>query len=322
MTAVFEQAAREHLASLNRIIDRGGVARLRKLYADAQTQLEKKLAQSVGRRASPFTTHEYRVLLAQVRQGQMQIANRLGDESERVTVETQTGVLHNITRQIKKLEAAHGASSASLPIEEVARFAGVIDKHKASLMQQNRTSMRHYGASIVRKMQDQLALGLASGASTHEAIESIAKTADAEWWRAERIVRTEQSWAAHLTIAEGIKSSREALGVELEMRWTELVSDAGHPLDDRVGADSVALHGQVTPPGGVFTMPDGARSVVIKNRFGESRVSEDMIGQSWAHPPNRPNDRSSVVPWKPGWAPGWRVIGGSRVAVKSGHSRG
>ena len=322
MTAAYEEAAREHLASLNRLIDRGGVARLRKLYADAQAQLEKKLAREVGRGSAPFTAHQYRVLLAQVRQGQMQIAGRLGEESERVTIETQTDALRGITRQIKRLELAHGATSTTLPIEEVARFAGVIDKHKASLLQQNHTSMRAYGSSLVKKMQDSLAMSLATGSSTHEAIESIAKTADVEWWRAERIVRTEQSWAAHLTIADGIKASREALGVELEMRWTELVSDEGKPLDNRVGADSVALHGQVAPPGGVFRMPSDARSIVITNRYGESRVDESMMSKSWAHPPNRPNDRSSVVPWKPGWAPGWRVVGGVRVAVHAPHRKG
>lgn len=316
MTLAYEQAAREHIDSLNRLIDRGGVARLKKLYSDAQAQLEKKLAQSVGRGMAPFTSHQYRVLLAQVRQGQMQIANRLGAESERVTVETQTDALRGITRQIKRLEAVHGAQATTLPIEEVARFAGVIDKHKASLMQQNVNSMRRYGSSLVTKMQDQLAMHLATGSSTHEAIESLSKTADVEWYRAERIVRTEQSWAAHLTIADGIRSSREALGVELEMRWTELVSDDGSPLDDRVGADSVALHGQVTPPGGMFTMPASARSIVIQNRYGESRVDPSMIGRTWSHPPNRPNDRSTVVPWKPGWSPGWRVVGGSRVAVR------
>lgn len=317
MTTVFEHASREHLASLNRMIDRGGVARLRKLYADAQAQLEKKLARSVGRGMEPFTAHQYRVLLAQVQQGQMQIAHRLGAESERVTVETQTDALRGITRQIKRLEAAHGATSTTLPIEEVARFAGIIDKHKASLLQQNVTSMKRYGASLVTKMQNQLAMALATGASNHEAIEALAKTADVEWYRAERIVRTEQSWAAHLSIAEGIKSSREALGVELEMRWTELVSEDGHPLDDRVGADSVAMHGQVTPPGGMFTMPASARLVVIHNRYGESRVDPNMIGQSWGHPPNRPNDRSTVVPWKPGWSPGWRVVGGAKVSVRA-----
>lgn len=317
MSSKFHAASEEHLKRLNRLIDRGGVDRLRKLYSSAQAELEQKLARAIGRAAAPFTLHEYRVLLAQVRFGQMQIAGRMAEESARVTMETQTDALRGIVGQIKKLEAMHDLPATTLPIEEASRFAGVIDKRKTSLLAQNRTSMTNYGVGVVRKIEDNLAVSLASGATNAEAIERVAKTADVEFWRAERIIRTEQSWAAHSVIADGIRASSEAIG-ELYMRWTELVTDDGHPLDDRVGADSVAMHGQVALPGGEFTMPDSARSVHIRTRFGKSRVSEDMLGESWPHPPNRPHDRATIVPWRPQWgSKGWRCVAGAKVPVRA-----
>jgi hypothetical protein len=312
----FESASAEHVRRLNRLIERGGIARLRKLYNDAQAELESRLARAIGRAAAPFTVHQYRVLLAQVRQGQMQIARRIGDESAHVTEETQKEALSGIISQIKKLEAVHDLPSTTLPIEEASRFAGILDKRKTSLLAQARQSMASYGAGVVRKIESNLAVALASGASNGEAIDAVAATADIEFWRAERIVRTEKSWAAHATISDGIRASADAL-VDLMMRWTELVSESGSPLDDRVGADSVAMHGQVASPGGMFTMPDSARSVVVNNRYGRSVVSPDLIGESWAHPPNRPNDRATIVPWRPQWGSrGWKVVGGSKVAVR------
>ena len=312
----FEAASAEHVKRLNRLIDRGGIVRLRKLYDQAQADLESKLARAIGSASAPFTVHQYRVLLAQVRYGQMQIAGRLGDESARVTTETQSDALRGIIAQIKTLEVQHDLGAVTLPIEEASRFAGVIDRRKTSLLAQNRRSMANYGVGVVRKMEQNLAVALATGATNAEAIETIAKTADLEWWRADRVLRTEQSWAAHATIADGIQASSDALG-DLEMRWTEFVSDSGHPLDDRVGADSVAMHGQVAAPGGEFTMPDSASSIVLVTRYGKSRVSDSMIGQSWPHPPNRPHDRATIVPWRPQWgSPGWRVVGGSKVPIR------
>lgn len=315
--ATYSEVSAEHVRRLDRLVERGGVNRLKKLYDQAQADLEKKLTRAIGRGSAPFTIHQYRVLLAQARVGQMQIANRLGDESERITVETQTDALRGLIAQIKKLEAMHDVEAPTLPIEEASRFAGIIDKRKTSLLAQNARSMANYGAHVVKKIEQNLALSLVTGDTTGEAVERLTRTADVEFWRAERIVRTEQSWAAHAVIADGIRASATALG-EMYMRWTELVSDSGHPLDDRVGADSVAMHGQVALPGDSFTMPDSAAAIVVNTRYGKSRVSPDMIGQSWPHPPNRPHDRSTIVPWRPSWgAPGYKVVAGTRVPVRA-----
>lgn len=312
----YQDAAAEHVRRLDRLIDRGGVARLRKMYDEAQADLEKKLARAVGRGSAPFTVHQYRAMFAQIRAGQVRIAARMGDELGRVTEETQREVLSGLVRQIKRLEAAHDLDAPTLPIEEASKFAGVIDKRRTSLLSQSAKSMAKYGARVVGEIEQNLALALVSGDTTGEAIERVGKTADVEFWRAERIVRTEQSWAAHATIIDGMKESSRALG-DMYLRWTELVSESGKPLDNRVGADSVAMHGQVALPGDEFTMPDSARSVVIETRYGTSRVSDDLIGQSWAHPPCRPNGRETIVPWRPGWGgKGWRVVGGSKVPVR------
>ncbi|MEE9592236.1 MAG: hypothetical protein V3W28_01495, partial [Thermoplasmata archaeon] len=134
--------------------------------------------------------------------------------------------------------------------------------------------------------------------------------ADVEWWQAERIARTEALWAANATHADGMRESARTLP-DMMMRWTEYVDDATYrPLDDRVDDDSIALHGQVAPVGGVFrfplSMPTGAPIPRRLQRF---------IGKSWAHPPNRPNDRSSLSPVRPHWGvSGWQWVNGRRVA--------
>lgn len=321
--SAFHEASAEHVKRLNRLIDKGGAARLRRLYQQAQAELEAKITRNVGRGSAPFTVLQHRSLLAQVREGQMHIARQLGDASAQATIETQKDALSTLTGSIKRLEKVHGGGAVvTLPIEEAARFHGVIDKRKTSLLKQNRESMASYGASVVKKIEGHLALSLATGESTAQAVERVAKTADVEFWRAERIVRTEQAWAYNATQRDGMVASREAMP-DLYMRWTEHCDNPDSlawpsPMDDRVGADSVGLHGQVARPGGAFEMPSSATSISIHTRYGVSEVSPDMIGETWFHPPNRPNDRATIMPWRPSWGVfGWEVVGGRKVKVTS-----
>jgi hypothetical protein len=317
-TSAFQQSSIEHIRRLGRLLDQGGVARVKRVYDQAQAELERKIAAHVGRGSSPFTVQQHRTLLAQVRQGQMEIARKMGDASAQATIDTQTDALRSLIRNVKHLEKKHGAGGTiTLPIEEASRFHGVIDKRKTSMLKQNKQSMATYGSGVVKKIESNLALSLATGETTGEAVERVAKVSDMEFWRAERIVRTEQAWAYNATHADGIAASAEDIP-DIYMRWTELVDDESlEPLDDRVGADSVALHGQVAKPGHMFKMPSSATSIHLDTRYGKSKVSASLIGKSWAHPPNRPHDRAVLQAWRPGWeVPGWHLVGGTKVDVK------
>lgn len=324
MATAFEEAAREHSKRLARLIDRGGVERLRKLYEQAQAELERKLARLVD--SSDFTVHQRNVLLAQIRIGQMDIAKRLGDASSVATIETQLDALNTAIRNIKRAEKKHGSGEAiHLPIEESARFQGLIDKRKSSLLKQHTASMKRYGSHVVKKIEGELSMSLMTGESGHEAVARVARAANVEFWRAERIVRTEQAFVYSATQRDAIAETARDMDGELYMRWTELVADGSlEPLDERVGADSVALHGQVVLPGEMFRMPSNAQSIVIETRWGTSRVSDDMMDGEWEHPPNRPHDRATIMPWHPDWEgpPSWRIIGGEKVHVTAKRGRG
>jgi hypothetical protein len=168
----------------------------------------------------------------------------------------------------------------------------------------HRESMTKYGARIVTKMESQLGESLIAGESPNDAVARIETVAKGEWYQAERIVRTETAWAFNATQADGMVDAASELD-DLYMRWSEHVDDeTGEPLDDRVAADSLALHGQVVRPGGEFLMP------------GSADVQESLQGRGWPFPTDRPNDRACLAPWRPGWGvPGWEMRGGRKVMV-------
>jgi hypothetical protein len=273
---------------LAKLTEGRSVGAVKKLYDAAEAELMAKLRKSVGL-AETFTSYQQRQLLGQVRQGQALIAKRmagdLGDLSRQAQVDSLRGLITNFD----KMEKAFSGATIPLPLEEASRFWGVVNKRRSSLLKQHAVSMNRYGAALVGDIEKQLALSLATGETTDKAIERIERAADVKWYAAERIVRTESSFAANATHIDGISEIAEEVD-DVYMRWTEHVDDDGEPLDDRVGDDSIAMHGQVTRPGQGWTMPDDAEG-----------VSATLLGKSFFSAPLRPNGREVITSWRPNW---------------------
>ena len=309
---------REHQARLERLTERRGVASIKKLYDTAQADLERKLSVIARRDPNSFTSHQLRQMLLQVKQGQMVVAHKMAGGLGEVSLEAQVDSLRGLARQVSRLEQTYKGTTPVLPIDEAARFWGVVDKRRSSLMRAHESSMANYGVRVVGKVERELAMLLATGEEPrrdhlqvpNDVISRVMRVIDGEWWQAERVVRTEVAWAMNLTARDGIE---ECADLGMALRWSEHVDDGGQPEDDRVGADSLAMHGQVALADGVsrFYMPPTTPT-------GED-VPKGLLGLSWDVPPNRPNDRAVIDPWSPDWGtPGWVWKGGQRVdAVKA-----
>jgi hypothetical protein len=134
-------------------------------------------------------------------------------------------------------------------------------------------SFSRYGALVVGEVEQ--ALGrLSKGASWDEiralVTKATAKQTAGKAWMVERIVRTE---AAHAYSSTAWKAMLEE-DTPGDPMFKKLV--AVH--DKRTGKDSVMLDGQIRP---------------VREMFFDA-----FHGFSYQHPPNRPNDREIVVPWR------------------------
>jgi len=177
-------------------------------------------------------------------------------------------------------------------------------KHVKALKRVRVSSVGLTGADMQVALQGRLAALPIGEFTVNDVISEAIDTIDSQRWRIERTARTETSRAYNQVYSEGIdKLAEEIEGVR--KRWTEYVSDiTGDALDDKVGDDSLVLHGQLAGEGGLFYMPD------------DDLAPDSMIGQSWLHPPNRPNDRATVLPWMKEWGvPAWYYLDGDKVQV-------
>lgn len=305
----FDNVADGHLRRLNRLVENRAVAPVKKLYDSVSAELVAKLAKH-GNSNEKFSAHQHRILLAQAHQGQRLITAKLAGGMEEAGKEIQDDSLHGLISDISSLEAFYSGADIELPLEEAGVFRGVVSGRRESLLRGYEDSFSRYGGRLVTQIEDAMSLSLATGDTYGETVERIGDLMDTETWQVERVVRTEGMFAAAVTRLDGMAEAAREID-DLMMQWTEYTGEDGEPLDDRVGVDSLAMAGQLAPPGGVFTMPPSSLRPDAKGNYD---VSDSLVGQSWATPPNRPNDRATIIPWRRSWGiPGWIWDGSKRV---------
>lgn len=177
----------------------------------------------------------------------------------------------------------------------------------AAVLRQLETAIeRDLFAAIEKRL---LELGRAGPVTGSSIIGETTLALDSTWWQLKRTVSTNASAVFNGTMAKAVTilaQKPEFSG--LQLRWVEMITDPdGVPMDTRVGEDSKVLHGQIVHPGKQFAMP------------ADPKAPPRMVGMSWSHPPNRPNDRAIVTPWFPEWnraLPAYRTENGTKRPFK------
>lgn len=316
----YRQAVAVTQARLDELVQKAGVARVRGMFRDMQDDLERSLKRSV-RSGSQFSAHVRRGLLLQVHTAMVRLAGPFGQLVKTGAAQAMVGSIRTLAEQVTALERHFNGASVPLPLLDVARFRGLIDRRVTSLLIQHNRSVARYGASAIRATEASLSTSLATGASNSEAIDGVMDAVDGTQWQAERIVRTELAWSANAGHHDGMVAQAQAMP-DLWARWSEHCADGDEPiaLDDRVGVDSVALHGQLARPGGLFTQPPTAP---VPAPDGETIVPESLAYKTFAHPPSRPMDRAVLVPYRESWGNigGLWTWDGGRVPFAIGRQR-
>lgn len=300
-------AVRTHRATLDRLLDRRALLPLKRLYDQQQDQLERELMVLLGTgRTHALTPLQAQEVMQRVRLSQQRMAVKLASQMKQVMSEAQTEAVRQMARTVAKMEREFVGGAYVSDLDEPAVTSRLIEKRREPLAGMALTAWERTATEMVNKMSDQVAVGLAEEEDGSEVVEQLRKKADDLWWMGARIIHTSMAKAYNSAQADSIDEVAKAIPA-LQKRWCELVDDfTGAPLDDRVGQDSLVLHGQVVDRKGLFVMPP------------DLRVSPTMWGQTYYSSPNRPNDRSVTMPWHPNSGiPGWTWQGGARVNLSS-----
>lgn len=270
-----------------------GPERLRAMLKRADEELKRRLHRAVGINGpgrDSFTAHQIGVALMQVRRVTTQLGlgvrGLVVSQGGRAAEKSAESLLRYLSAAEKKfggiaqplnlreagiLDAAREGTNASV----LRRLATSGDPGAAPLHRAKGGVLARYGTKVVGFFEEELQQGFVQKkpwADVRAALverSPFLQEAPAFW--AERIVRTETMAAQNRAGLEGIKAAQEQVG--------GMVKILSAVFDDRTGADSIAVHGQIR------------------------RVEEpfDTWYGKFEHPPDRPNDRGTVVPHRISW---------------------
>ncbi len=209
---------------------------------------------------------EVRTIAAQVRALLSVIAAKYGEDVGGVVQAAhEQGAGRGRASLQKQLEAWDAAGLLPGPKVRTEAAAELLDP---GLLDLHDASMKAYGEEVIAKMRMTLARGQLANETVIQTADRLAQDLAIPDWRAERIVRTEHSFALH---RRQILDLIDTFGNDTDAEWRKQLVTT---FDDRTGEDSKFVDGQI-------------------RRIDEEFV--DNEDRHYQHPPNRPNDRETVV---------------------------
>jgi uncharacterized protein with gpF-like domain len=279
--SIVNQIVNLHRAQLRGVIELGGVRKVRNLYENVRAELEADLASMVKKgQGQTFTAFHLRTILLQVRDGLRAFQHDFAPELANSADATATLAQRHVVGAIKAFEKRFAGTEPVLRLEEASVFRSVYRGVEPSLLMRYHRLVGNYPAQTIQRVQGQLAMSMIKGEGVDQAVRRIASKGgifDRERYRAERIVRTEGSYA----YGQVNQQSLHEVSHEVPRLQKRLVAT----FDQRTGKDSKILNGQTVPYDKPF--------VYMKPLKGGGTERVEFM-----QPPGRPNDREVVVPWR------------------------
>ena len=278
--SIVKQVVDLHRAQLQGIIELGGVRKVRKLYEQARAELEDKLSElKKAGKDTTFTAHHARMVLLQVRDGLSQFQQQFVPALAKQGKASATLAQRHTVSAIKKFESRFTGTQPVLQIEEAGVFARVYRGIEPSLLDRYHKYTRNYPLPTIKRIRNNLAMSMIKNEGVQQAVDRIAGAGGIfarERWRAERICRTEMQYAYGASHQRCLEETAQ----EVPRLMKRLVAT----FDERTGDDSKVLNGQTVPFDKPFVW-------MKQSKLGAVRVE-------YMQPPNRPNDRECVIPWR------------------------
>lgn len=264
------------------------------------------LLQAVSRRAqripAPLATRTSASALMSTTDVELaRFSARLASQLHSMQEEAYRAALASAERMVSAVDRSEDSAAALRDRETVADLIEARSEAAAPEIEEIVASeIAEMRSGILRSVGETLAAG---GTNQRLALE-INKTFEAEFYRVTRAARTylARIYNGALADAAGVLARADS-GIYL--RWTEHVNDfTGTPTDALTARDSIVMHGQVRKAGASFVMPQ------------DVGVSPKLWNKTFDYPPNRPNDRAVVMPWRKSWGtPSYEIRSSGKVWI-------
>lgn len=279
-----DAALRAARADAEKMVQGKGRRNVRALLRKAELELNQRLAalDAAGADKDAFTSQRTSATLLQVQAVLADLSKgmkgALIDNAKTAAKKSAEGVIS----QLEDLDKLYrGIGVQPLALDQARLFDRAIMGAESSVLHRLSGSaegggiLQRYGTAVIENFEERLQLAAITRepwADTRNALikeSPFLQGAPAHW--AERIVRTETMAALNRGTFEATRQANDELG--------DVVKILCATFDNRTGADSYAVHGQIRRPEEAFQWWEGL----------------------YQHPPNRPNDREIVVMHRIAW---------------------
>jgi len=199
-------------------------------------------------------------------------------------------------RSLTELDKSYLGASSPLRFDTTDWISNQSRYRSVTRLREFSQSFARYGAATVATVERELAKSVMVGepwtAARKKVWSATRNVVGHNQWMVDRILRTETSAAYNGTMLAALEESDEPQDPMMK----RLVAT----FDWRTGKDSVMLHGQTRPVKEPFTDP--------------------WFGRDYMAPPNRPNDREIIVPWRASY--GQDFVGGDEGYISDTASTG
>lgn len=272
-----EDIAVNHIEAVQKL-EEAESARLMKSYRRVRQELRDRLdAMSSKGLDGTFTAQKMRGAMVQV---DLALKTMTEDLNEGMTSASEESALLGVEHLIKELEKWNKHfTGAVIPINVNA--AAIATKATNFLFNQRESSLRQYSDIIRGQFSRTLADATIEQITFGEIVSRMGAFFLGEEWRLHRIVRTE----LHNIYSQGKIRGMLDLWDEGSGEIPDLKKTLFHPMDNRTGKDSKRLNAN-NP------------IVPIDEPFVEDSTGKTL---TYMAPPNRPNDRAILIPYREEW---------------------
>lgn len=266
-----EELAEQHSEQFNKMSEEE-VKRIIEVYKRVRVELRDRLDMLP---AGTFTTQRVSAALAQVELALQRLNDELRNEMG-LTGETASSLgLDHLIEEIERWDKEFIGATVPININAVKAASDA----KNFLFNKHEISINAYSSSVRSIFANGISQAAIEEVSMGEVVSRISKTFLGQEWQLHRLVRTEVMGIYSLGKLYGMKDLAED-------QVPDLMKTLWHPMDSRTGKDSKIL-AQDNP------------IVPVDEPFVEDSTGREL---RYMMPPNRPNDRSILIPYRKAWA--------------------
>ncbi len=241
-------------------------------YSEVRNDLVSRLSKA---RSGTFTAQHLRGVLGQVEGAILAINKKLQGNMVQGAYESALKGVDHLLKELSVFDSEFTGAVTRINL----RAAMVAKDTSQLLVTRYETNLDSYGRDLLRQISNGLFSATLGETSYHEVVGRIATFFDQEPWKLHRIIRTE----LHGIYNRGKIDGMNALVENDDM--PDLRKTLMHPMDERTGMDS-----KLAASLRLVADLDKPFSYVWKGKRREFMT-----------PPDRPNDRSIMVPYRTAW---------------------